>query len=145
MIRGILGPFVNPFTADNRYSLLNRSNLLHHFKMHLSRKRKIFSIFYLFIIFFFFLHFLILDSILNIFKKKMTLIADVILNWRKLNWNTWLDKCLKSPLSEDLLTSNMVNEPKHCSKLDESTITSFIAPCNGNSGWKSLSAWYAKS
>ena len=32
--------------------------------------------------FFFFLHFLNLDSILNIFKKKMTLIADVFLNLR---------------------------------------------------------------
>ena len=26
---------------------------------------------------------------------------------------TWLDKCLKSPVSEDPLTSNMVNGPKH--------------------------------
>ena len=30
----------------------------------------------------FFLHFLNLDSILNIFEKKMTLIADVFLNLR---------------------------------------------------------------
>ena len=28
--------------------------------------------------------------------------------------NTWSDKCLKSPVSEDTLTSNMVNLPKHC-------------------------------
>ena len=27
---------------------------------------------------------------------------------------TWLDKCLQSPLSEDPLTSNMLNGPKHC-------------------------------
>ena len=27
---------------------------------------------------------------------------------------TWLDKCLKSPVLEDPLTSNMVNGPKHC-------------------------------
>ena len=26
---------------------------------------------------------------------------------------TWLDKCLRSLLSEDTLTSNMVNGPKH--------------------------------
>ena len=26
---------------------------------------------------------------------------------------TWLDKCLKSLVSEDPLTSNMVNGPKH--------------------------------
>ena len=29
-------------------------------------------------------------------------------------WKTWLDKCLKSPVSEDTLTSNMVNGLKHC-------------------------------
>ena len=27
---------------------------------------------------------------------------------------TWSDKCLKSPVSEDLSTSNMMNVPKHC-------------------------------
>ena len=27
---------------------------------------------------------------------------------------TWLDKCLKSPVSEDASRSNMVNVPKHC-------------------------------
>ena len=27
----------------------------------------------------------------------------------------WLDKCLKIPLSEDHLTSNVVNGSKHCS------------------------------
>ena len=40
--------------------------------MQLSPKQKIFSHFYL--------HVLNLDSILNIFKEKMTLIADVFLN-----------------------------------------------------------------
>ena len=27
---------------------------------------------------------------------------------------TWLYKCLKGQVSEDPLTSNMVNGPKHC-------------------------------
>ena len=27
---------------------------------------------------------------------------------------TWLDKCLKSPVSEDPSKSNMVNGPKYC-------------------------------
>ena len=27
---------------------------------------------------------------------------------------TWLDHCVKSPVSEDSSTSNMVNRPKHC-------------------------------
>ena len=73
--------------------------------MSLSQKRKIFSQF-------FFLHFLNLDPILNIFKKKETLIADVFLNLR--TPKTWLDKCLKSFVSEDPSTSNIVNGPKHC-------------------------------
>ena len=46
--------------------------------MILSQNQKIFSQF------FFFLIFLNLDSILNIFKKKMTLIADVFLSLRTL-------------------------------------------------------------
>ena len=44
--------------------------------MQLSQKRKIFPQF------FFFLTFVILESILNIFKKKMTVRADVSLNWQ---------------------------------------------------------------
>ena len=27
---------------------------------------------------------------------------------------TWSDKCLKSPVSEDLSKSNIVNVPNHC-------------------------------
>ena len=27
---------------------------------------------------------------------------------------TWLDKCLKSDISEDSSTTNIVNMPKHC-------------------------------
>ena len=67
----ILGLFLNPLTADNKDSLLNRGNLLQHFETQLSLKN--FPSF-----FFFFLHFITLDAIFNIFKKKMTLIADVL-------------------------------------------------------------------
>ena len=73
MICKVLGQFVNPLTIDDKYSLLNRCNVLQHFQMNLSEKGKIFSKP-------FFLHFLNLDFILNILKKKMTLIADVFLN-----------------------------------------------------------------
>ena len=52
---------------------------------------------------------------------------------------TSLDKCLKSPVSEDTSASNMVNEPRHCSKLNESTFTIFIDPCQEILGWKDLS------
>ena len=41
---------------------------------------------------------------------------------------TYLDKCLKSLDSEDPSTSNMVNGPKHCWKLNDSTFTIFIDP-----------------
>ena len=51
----------------------------------------------------------------------------------------------KTPVSEHPSTSNMVNGPKHCSKLKDSTFTIFIDPCARNSGWKKLSKWYAKS
>ena len=69
----ILGFFVNPLTAGKKYSLLNRGNLLQHFQMELSRKQKAFSLF-------FWLHFLNLNSILNIFKKNLTLLAYLFLN-----------------------------------------------------------------
>ena len=57
----------------------------------------------------------------------------------------WLDKCLKSPVSEDPSTSNMVNGPKHCWNLSDSTFTIVIDPSKDNSGWKSFSDWCAKS
>ena len=57
----------------------------------------------------------------------------------------WLDKCLKSLAWEDPLTSNMVNGPKHCSKLNGRTFTIIIDRCEGERGWKSLLDWYAES
>ena len=38
---------------------------------------------------------------------------------------TWLDICLKSPISKEPSTDNMVNEPKHCCDLNDSTATIF--------------------
>ena len=46
MISKILGLFVNPMTADDKYSPLNRGNLLQHSQMHLSQKQKTFSQFF---------------------------------------------------------------------------------------------------
>ena len=45
---------------------------------------------------------------------------------------TWLDKCLKSPVSEHPLTGNAVNGPKHLFSLNYSTFTIFIDHCEGN-------------
>ena len=53
--------------------------------------------------------------------------------WTYGHGKMWLDKCLKSPVSEDPLTSNMLNVPKHCLNLNGSTFTIFIGPCEGNS------------
>ena len=51
---------------------------------------------------------------------------------------TWLDICLKSPVSKDPLKGNMVNEPKHCCDLNDSTVTIFSEPFEGNSVGKTL-------
>ena len=58
---------------------------------------------------------------------------------------TWLDKCLKSLVSEDFSASNMVNGAKHCSKLNETIFTGLISACADSSDCKGLSEWYAKS
>ena len=43
-----------------------------------------------------------------------------------------LDKCLKSTVSEDPSTSNMVNGPKHSCNRDDSTFAIFLDYCEGN-------------
>ena len=74
MICKILGLFVNPFTVNDKYCLLNRGDLLQHFQIQLSKKQKVLSEC--------FLDFLNLNPIFNIFEKKMTLTSDVFLNLR---------------------------------------------------------------
>ena len=39
---------------------------------------------------------------------------------------TCLDQCVKSPFSEDPSKSNMVNAPKLCSNLEDTSFTIFI-------------------
>ena len=51
----------------------------------------------------------------------------------------WLDKCLKSPVSEDRSKNSMEKGPKHCSNINHSTFSLFIDKCEGNSVEKSLS------
>ena len=46
--------------------------------------------------------------------------------------NTWLDICLKSPVSEDPFSGNMVNGPKHSCNLNESTVPIFIDHFEGD-------------
>ena len=51
---------------------------------------------------------------------------------------TWLNQCLKSPVSEYPSKSNMVNAPKHCSNLKDSPFTTFIDSWEVNCHTKSL-------
>ena len=116
----ILGLFVNPLTADDKYCLLNRGNLLTLFQMQLSQKRKIFSEF-----FFTFSKF---RFNLEYFRKKRWHSRLMYFRTYGLR-NRWLDKGLKSLISEDSLRSNKVNGTKHCWNLNDNTFTIFIDPC----------------
>ena len=77
-------------------------------------------------------------------KRAETLLKSERPHLYHIYWKTWLEKCLIGPISEDPSTNNMVNRPKHCWNLNDSTLTIFIDPCESNSGWKSLSELYTK-
>ena len=51
---------------------------------------------------------------------------------------TWLDQCLKSPISEYPWKSNMVYAPKHCSNLKDRSFTILIDHWEVNCPTKSL-------
>ena len=90
--------------AGHKYSLLNRENLKKPIQMQLSQKLKLFYIFAS----------AFLKSRLNFehFGTKMTLIANVFPKFR--TPKNVVKKCLKSPVSEDPSTSNMVRGTKQC-------------------------------
>ena len=107
--------FPNTLSADGKYSLLDRGNLTQHIQIIVSRKQKTFSSFFS----------SFLKSSLNLehFQKKMTLMLMYFRNYGV--QNTWLDQCLKSPVSKHPSKSNMVNAPKHCSNLKSRSFTIF--------------------
>ena len=115
----ILVRLFNTLAADEEYPVVNRNNLKLPIEMQLSKKQKSFSQF--------------LPTFLKFrldfkhFEKKMTLIAFVFLKVR--TPKTWLDKCLKSPVSEDTSTSNMTDVPKHYWNLHHTIFIIFIDPC----------------
>ena len=131
----ILGLLVKTLAADEKYPAPNKDNLTIPIQMQLSQKKIFF--------FNFWVDFWNLDSILNIFEQKTTLTAFAFPKLRTLK--RWLDKCLKSPVSEDPSRSNMVNVPKHGSDLHRMVFIIFIGHCQVNWVGKSLSYWYAKS
>ena len=126
----ILGLFVNTLTADEKYFLVTRENLTQHNQTQLSEKRKLFLNFFS----------VILKPILRFecFQKKITRTVYVFAElWPPKNavrWMSrkWLGKCLKSPISEDPSTSNMISRLKHCWNLHDSTFIKFIDHCEGN-------------
>ena len=82
-------------------------------------------------------HFSNLHQILNIFKQRWPSQLMYLRNYELRK--TWLDKCLKSPVSEDSLTDNIRNGPKHWLNVTKSTFIILIYQCDGNSVQKSHS------
>ena len=129
----MLGLFAIPLTADDKYSLLNSSNLLQHFQIQLSEKRKIFSKFFSW-------HFLNLESILNIFRKKTALKADVFLNLRNpKNVVRYMSKN-----SEDPSRRNMVKGLKYYWNLNDKHLYHIYWSLGRQFSWKSVSWWHDK-
>ena len=114
-----MGLFINSLADDEKYPVLNRDNLTIPIQMKLSEKQKDFSNFFE----------KFLKSSLNFeyFQKKMTLTAFVFPKLRTLK--TELHKYLKSPISEEPLTINIVNVRKHCSNLRHGTFIIFNGNC----------------
>ena len=117
-----------PFLCDATYGKIFRWNYLRNGKQ--------------FVIFFF--EFSIFTFNFELFQKKRWP-SKLMYFWSHWLRKMWLDKYLKRSFSEDHLRSNMVNVLKHCSKLNGSTFTILIHPCERNSSLKSFSEWYAKS
>ena len=114
------------FLLGTIYSNIFRYNYL--------RKKDVFSI----SVYIFEIHIEFLKISKKIWPSK------VIYFWTDLLRKMWLDKCLKSSVSEDPSTRNMANGPKHCWNLNSSTFVIFIDHCERNSVVKSLSWWYEK-
>ena len=127
--------FVNTFTSDNKYSLLNRDKLMQPIDRQLSQKQKTFSRIVL----------AVLKSRLNFapFQKKMRLIADLI---PKLltpkNVVRWLSKksCFGGSFEKQDGKGN-----KHKWNPNSGNFTIFIDYSEGKWVKKFLSQWYAKS
>ena len=125
----ILRLFVDTFTADDKYSPLNRDKLTQSIQTLLSQKQKTFSPFFFGIS-------LICIRFLTFSKKRW---PSLPMYFRNLGlWKRWLDECLKSHVSEDSTTSNMEDGPKHWSNVQEVTFTIFIKHCEHNSVGKGL-------
>ena len=113
----ILGHFLNTLTAGDKYCLCNSENLRYQSKCNYTEIIKLFLNFLLYL--------WNQHDILNILKKKMTLIAFMYFRNSTL-WKTSLDNCLKSPVSEHPATVKMWKDPKHLWNLHDSTFIKFL-------------------
>ena len=116
----IWGLLFNTLAANEKYPFLNKENFKIPIKIQLSEKEKKLSEFFATFWKFF------------VFPKLRTL-------------KTWLDECLKSLVSAESSTGNIVNVPKHCWNLHHTTLIILIDHCQGNGFQKSLSYKHAKS
>ena len=120
--------FFNTMSAVDKCSLPNRDNLMQLIHMQVTQKLKTpFQFFHVFPK---------SKFILNIFKKKITVIAYLFLRLRPAK--TWLDICVKSPASDYPSKRKMVNGCQLCLNLSDSTCGIFIAQRGGNLVAKSL-------
>ena len=128
-IRTPKSPGLIELSADDKYSPLNRDSLTQPIQIQLSEKQNSFSLIFLYIC--------------AIYKNEDTHSWCIykIMDSEK----TGLDNSLKSPVSEDPSTSNMLNGLKHCWNLNDSSFTIFIDHWERNWVGKSLSYRYAKS
>ena len=118
-----LRPFLHTLIANDKYSLNSKDKWMQTTQMHLSQKQNIFSQF--FSAFF--------ESALNFenFQKKRW--HSELMYFRNYQPpNTCLDKCLKTPVWEDVSTGDMVNSTKHWFNLNESAFIILSDHCQGN-------------
>ena len=120
VIYKILGLLVNTLTTDDKYPLLNSGNLTKPIQMQRSKKEK--NCFY------FFFYFFKSRSHFEQFQKKICFLKLIYFGNYRLR-NTCSDKYLKGPISQDPSTTNMLNDPKHCWNLNDSTFIMFIEHC----------------
>ena len=127
LISKILRLVVKGLTADEKYFLPNRDNLMQPIHM---QKRKTFSRFFFCI---FQINIKFETSSKKWWPSRPMYFPNYGLQKR------WLDNCLKKSILENPLRSNMVNGRKHCWKLNDSAFAIFLNNCESNSVRKSLS------
>ena len=103
VIQKILWLLVDTLTAHDKHSFHSSDNLIQAIQMQLSKKQQQF--------FLFFLYFWNLDQVLNIFLKKRWPSRLMYFRTCRLRRTCW-DKCLEGPVSQDPLTSNIINNPR---------------------------------